>query len=77
MENGLEAHSSNVCKDIFHCHRDSKADLGIKLQIEALEYLLHTTPVNPGIEGDENPHCSVIQHKTTNPELHRDGLLAL
>lgn len=76
VENGLQAHFSSVCEDIFHCHGDSKADLEIKLQIEALEYLLHTTPMNPGIKDDENPHCSVIQHKT-NSELHWDGCLDL
>lgn len=31
--------------------------------------------MNPGIEGDENPHLSVIQHKQTNPQLHCDGLV--
>lgn len=43
MENGLETHFSKVYKDIFHCHRDSKADLAIKLKMEALEYLLRAT----------------------------------
>lgn len=70
VKNGLEAHSSNVCKVIFHCHKDSKAVLGIKPQTEALDYLFHIPSMNPGTEGNENPCHSVIQHKQTNPQLH-------
>lgn len=31
--------------------------------------------MNLGIEGNEDPQHSVIQHKQTNPQLHCDGLV--